>query len=846
MGARERARARGKKGNGSNKSPKWSQKQSSASLRVPDLDPRHRHRALLQDWQDFSDSGSPHARNGMFSMSQEARNTERHVTGWGSTRLRDQTVAFVSAGNLVRDELDTEEKEGDTAEESRDIPSEDPHPAPVSSVDDDADPDEWGANPEREGSSAPEWGPEYWERQQAWVEDRLPENTPLIYDDSWLQAQRTDEQAVTTKTASAELPISTPALADYLPPKNVLSRRDSISSGSSEEILFAGRQNAGQGRARNVKSPQAHLSAPASEPLDDSADFQTTEQSDAAPQTHVTSPSRMFKPISIRNKKMDRRGRLRPGSTNKREQEEAIMNDYIANLAMDDDSDEDEDEIDGRKPAGKRNEHFRFLDGAAEANAKVQLQPSTAREPKHLKIDQAIDWDSADLEDFDDLSTTDEEVGEISQVLRHRVRASGAQYLVTAEGQEVGEARWVLKAKLQSDSAVEEIRIFEEIQAFDVQETSEDSDDESGGDEALDDLVEDIESEDDENARILAHTSRMTDEQIARALAKQEELGLGGDELLLFDGDVGDRDDDIVVDEFTAGDEFISFSTKSHLSSRNKSKRNRRLRDSFPPAEAFADALEQDPYGAFDIMDFDRPSLKPKKGGRKDPLNWGLDDEDLAEHLHSTWSKDREKKAARKRDKQEAREAAMLDSSERSHPAAIKAEIRQFLVQELEVLKLAPMDSVLRASVHRLAKALKLKSHSEGKEGKGVGRFPVLTKGPHTPHYTVDTVWEIDALMNTKKFFPKQAGGAYRGANAPRTQGAARARRGGGGTMSGATYMNGEVVGASAPELGSDNKGRMLLEKMGWTSGMGIGAVGNKGGLDAIKHVVKTTRAGLG
>jgi hypothetical protein len=27
---------------------------------------------------------------------------------------------------------------------------------------------------------------------------------------------------------------------------------------------------------------------------------------------------------------------------------------------------------------------------------------------------------------------------------------------------------------------------------------------------------------------------------------------------------------------------------------------------------------------------------------------------------------------------------------------------------------------------------------------------------------------------------------------------------------------------------------------------MGIGAVGNKGGLEAIKHVVKTNKAGLG
>jgi hypothetical protein len=121
-----------------------------------------------------------------------------------------------------------------------------------------------------------------------------------------------------------------------------------------------------------------------------------------------------------------------------------------------------------------------------------------------------------------------------------------------------------------------------------------------------------------------------------------------------------------------------------------------------------------------------------------------------------------------------------------------------------------------------------------------------LTKTPKTPYYTVDTIWEIDALMNLRKFFPKSGGGSYRGVNATRTPANVRARRGGGGVMSGATYMNGEVVGASAPEIGANNKGRAMLEKMGWTSGTGIGAVGNKGGLEAIKHVVKTTRAGLG
>lgn len=739
-------------------------------------------------------------------MSQEARNTERHAMGWGSTRLRDMTVTFVSAGNLVRDEPSDEKTESETEGQKDPTTTED------------------GAQPE-------------------------PETLPL----GELSEDAVEEGEV-VNDVKEHVPSTTPALKKAPPAVKPAARSDSISSHSSEEILFAGRKNAGQPRLRRVQTPKS--TRPLSPPItsvNNSSELPTAESSsDAVPQHVSSSPSRKFQAIPLRNKNVDRRGRPRLWSS-RRDEEEAIMNDYIANLAFDDDSDEEDAPEQSTSKLSRRNEHFRFFDGPAEFHVKVQTNPAASQTPQSHLPDQAIDWDSADLEDFDELSTTDEEVLEVTQVLRHRVRPSGAQYLVTAPGQGTSEARWVLQAKLKSSSAREEIEIFNDIQAIQFQTTSDDqdddSDDDSDDDEVGDDVDDDRKSEDDENARIMAHTARMTDEQVARAFAKQAELGISGDDLVLFDGhlDADDGDDDD-GDEFLANDDFISFSAKHHLSSRGKSKRNRRQRTTFPPAEAFADALDQDPYGAFDIMDFDRPSLRPKKKGRvSDPFEWGLEDEELAQHLHSSWSKDREKKTARKRERLEAREAALLEASDRNDPVVIKAEIRQFLVQETDFLKLAPMDSTTRAGVHRLAKALRLKSHSEGKDGRGAGRYPILTKGPHTPFYNVDTIWEIDNLMESRKFFPKQRGGGFRGPNTPRARATVKTRRGGGGgTMSGATYMNGEVVGGSAPELGADNKGRAMLEKMGWTSGMGIGAVGNKGGLEAIKHVVKTNKAGLG
>jgi len=59
------------------------------------------------------------------------------------------------------------------------------------------------------------------------------------------------------------------------------------------------------------------------------------------------------------------------------------------------------------------------------------------------------------------------------------------------------------------------------------------------------------------------------------------------------------------------------------------------------------------------------------------------------------------------------------------------------------------------------------------------------------------------------------------------------------------SYRDGEVVGASAPEIGADNRGRAMLEKMGWSSGTALGALNNKGILQPIAHTVKTGKAGL-
>jgi hypothetical protein len=54
----------------------------------------------------------------------------------------------------------------------------------------------------------------------------------------------------------------------------------------------------------------------------------------------------------------------------------------------------------------------------------------------------------------------------------------------------------------------------------------------------------------------------------------------------------------------------------------------------------------------------------------------------------------------------------------------------------------------------------------------------------------------------------------------------------------------GAVVGGAARPLGADNKGRVIMEKMGWSKGTGLGKQ-MSGILEPIAHKVKNTKTGL-
>lgn len=165
----------------------------------------------------------------------------------------------------------------------------------------------------------------------------------------------------------------------------------------------------------------------------------------------------------------------------------------------------------------------------------------------------------------------------------------------------------------------------------------------------------------------------------------------------------------------------------------------------------------------------------------------------------------------------------------------------------MDRLDFPPLDKHARKVLHELANKFNVKSQSTG---KGDQRRPVLYRTSRTVRYTSTTIGDATghveqaAMRIHRKYFHR----------VDKAQGAATPR---GGMMGSAanrsvtghkalTFRDGEIVGASVPELSQENKGRTMLEKMGWSKGMSLGAFDNQGILEPVTQVMKRSKAGLG
>ena len=445
-------------------------------------------------------------------------------------------------------------------------------------------------------------------------------------------------------------------------------------------------------------------------------------------------------------------------------------------------------------------------------------------------------WGSDMLKDMEGMSTSSDVMDTVVRILSKRNRKSGVQYLCVYEGSVVDDARWLPGGYLQSSAEKELIQAFEETfllrKKAEMGDSSTSEEDEEDGEDSDDSEGDDDESDEDEE---------LDDETIARVLQKQEELGLGADELVLY-----------AADDYFGGssraDDYIPLNFGR--SNRKQQKRGRRTREpTFPSASAMADALDMDPYDGFDIMDTERPSLRPKKKGRRGQVPFELDDSDLNEQLQNAWETDRQKKRLKKAEREELRQQGLLGRKGKAPNLKVKykdgmmmedvlEEMREFLIGDMQTLALPPMDASRRATIHQAADFFKLTSRSRG---AGFDRFTVLTKTMRTRTYTDN---EFDKAILHKGLVHRLTGPTF-SQKGDRPRKSAAVRFGGARGKPSTGYRDGETVGANAPEIGPENKGHALLAKMGWSKGMGLGALDNKGILQPIAHTVKMTKAGL-
>ncbi|ESZ90648.1 hypothetical protein SBOR_8965 [Sclerotinia borealis F-4128] len=730
------------------------------------------------------------------TLQEEARNTERHHSSWNSDpRLRDTKVSFVSAGEFKPPDLikDSEEALAEMTLESAKLPKE-----------------------------------------------SFAQDVQMADGENLMAAPFSSFMIDTHGSKPFETGLAPPRLRSISP-----ARSDS----SEEVILFHGRGQSGKGDTRIEHDPPV-----CTDPIDARIKMvedkllkqrklleETLDENEASlesipaelaealnretflaamPHKLADSSSPDFEAIlPKRQNKSRHQGRRTTRETDDSDEEDAMIADYIANMDQEQDMDNIDQTINKRELGG--DDDAIWKDDSSVEEVQVSDQPI-----RH-------GWSRTELQDLDDLSTSDEARGKVRTVLSKRHRVGGVQYLIVWEHQDVDEARWVPLHVLQDSGALPLIEVFEAEEKLIAEfQSNGDEDSDDSDDTGVDN--DDDDDHDDEQDLVQRRINSMDDEQIARLLSKQEELGMGGDEILLFDDDVKDEDEEVEASTADLGS-FI-------LSGRRGRKERQRRQGEFPSATPLADA-----YDGFDVMDFDRPSLKKRPKGRKGKLVLDdISDSELEASMQSAWGNDRIKKKERKQEREILRAQGLLtgkhgkpDMKARYKEGMsiddVKEEIKEFLKGDNTTLSLPAMDKADRKFVHEIANAFKLKSRSAGAGNK---RYPILYRSSRTTVYG-ERAYEAAASKLSRRFLPRNDVGGRRAGAAPR-------RGGRGGGFGAASYRDGDVVGASAPELGVENKGRAMLEKMGWSAGTALGALDNKGILQPVSHVVKTTKAGLG
>ena len=638
-----------------------------------------------------------------FSLSEEARYTERHHLWNSDLKLRHSHVAFVSAGTSSAEELTkapqksalnggVQAKDKETARATENQPNapnvtlEVPM-AKVSLTDAPfAKASESGTSGSFEGGFPPTSG----QSQLGKGEPNAELSNHVFFTD--------------LKGAGQYTHIGLP------PPIKSRSPSPAASDSSDEIILFVGRKSSRSephkttddtidsgGMSSRHELTRSLSLEPLHQPMatiiNDSIEDTTKDSTSSQQHTFPDQQMPAFpKPTILHTQELgsvnlaSMPGKRRRGKRRNRQweadTEAQILADYIANT-------NESDNLDGFAEGFGLNQ--RDLGGSDKAEWEDEEMASMSEQQRSVPSRGLDEWDLTDLQDFDEISTSSEALDNVERVLSGRQRPSGVQYLVVGQGHKVDDARWLSRAALDIPGADEKVQKFEEEQA-EIERLLGESDSSEKSmslDEQLAlDVQEHMEDLEDEKDLVDRRKARLTDEQIARLLSKQEELGLGSDDLRLFDGGGFDGGDEVEAQLDGMWDEVVQSQDQT------KSKRKKQGRPSFPSATALAGVLDRDPYNGFDVMDQDRPSLRRKPKGRRTNLPMELSDSELELQMHMAWENDRSKKKKRKQEREELRAQGLLGKkgkpdlkakyTEGMSMVEVKSEIKDFLLSSME------------------------------------------------------------------------------------------------------------------------------------------------------------------
>ena len=797
------------------------------------------------------------------SLSDEARNTERHHSWDPSPNLRQSRIAFISAGTSGVDDLNPVLQKSEKIVEVPESSLPEENTAPTTANENQVTtyavvPDEQMSNMtlnDLNASPAP----------QLTSEEKLDSMSNRSSVESDLENTRENNKLFFTDLKRADEPTHT----GLTPPKMKRSLSLTSSDSSEEIVLFAGRRpsrsNGGQeykssarsrksnGQAiRDISIPSRYRSFSATV-VDDPVEIETERTQRSKKQMAPDLSPRDLKraPFHLNGDFLataDRPGRRRRGGHMRKETKyEEVLNDYVANIS-------DSGGLEAFVTSSTLNQ--RDLDGFDSPESQDQAESLAKAHAERGPVMSFEVWDSTDLGDFNELSTSDDAPDSIKQVLSKRERPSGVQYLIVGSGYTIDDARWFPVSSLGTPSAEALVREFEEraesnrlIHGSDVSSVATDE-------QVTQDLQDDLDNQEDDKDLEDKRKARMTDEQIAKLLSKQEELGLGSTSLMLFDGDIVGQETEEEVQPDTLW--------RQEHRAPSRSQRKKRSQSRLPSATILADVLDPDPYNGFDILDQQKLSSRRKQKGWHEKPFVELSDSELEHSIQIAWEKDRTKKKMRKQERQELRAQGLLGKKNKVDLKAkysegisiieVKKEIKDFLLSSLDrcvnfnftfnlrllpetSLPLPPMGHENRKMVHEIANVFKLKSKSIG---GGKSRFPVLYKTSRTMQYNKETLKAAESVLASGRFLPRMDRAKMKSSLI------GRGRRGGF-ASAGVSYRDGEVVGAAAPEIGQENRGRTMLERMGWSTGTALGALNNKRGLvQPVAQVVKTSRSGLG